>query len=249
MMQEEAERLRPKVKAIPNLERSKKMRTRLHEKVRETMDPVVGLTYVTEYLPSRDQEMEPHYQCELCGNQGQANGMMSHVLGTKHRENFMDTKGGTTRVNLSRDALLRAVRPYRENNRRLNDLIKTKISDLEYPWPPGKAPWSGEWRGSGVPPVVREGGSYSTQEKPVVNRGTKLPPPDSILPPSSVDEAIRMLEVGKRITELVMGYSGAGVSGKDARVMTVIMDSLVKRAVDNLADDGREASRRPLGGK
>ena len=58
-----------------------------------------------------------------------------------------------------------------------------------------------------------------------------------------------MLEVGMRITELVMGYSGAGVSGKDARVMTVIMDSLVNRAVDNLAGDGREASRRPLGGK
>jgi len=246
--EEEAERLRPKVVVIPNLERTKKVPTRLHEKVREAMDPVVGLAYIMEILPSSDQEVEPHYQCELCGAQGQANGMLSHVLGTKHRENFMDIKRGITRVNLSRDALLREVRPYRENNRRLSDLIKTKISDEEYSWPPGKAPWAAERGGNGVPPVGR-GGSCTTEKKPVVNGGTKLPPPDSILPPSSVDEAIRMLEVGKRITKLAMEFSGSGVSEKDANVMTVIMDSILNRALDNLADGGREAPSRPLGGK
>ena len=145
--------------------------------------------------------------------------------------------------------MLRAVKPYNENNRRLNDLITTKISDLEYPWPPGKAPWAAEWGGSGVPPVVREGGPFSAEKKPVVNGGSKLPPPDSILPPSSVEEAIRMLEVGKRIIELGMGFSKAGVSEKDARVIAVIMDSILNRAVDNLADDGRKASRRSLGGE
>jgi len=248
MTQEDVERLMPGVVVIPNLGRTKKIPTRLHEKVLEAMDPVVGLKYITEYLPSSDQEMEPHYQCELCGSQGQANGMMSHVLGTKHRENFMDTKRGI-RNNLSRDALLRAVKPYSENHRRLNDLITTKISDLEYPWPPGKAPWAAEWGGSGVPPVVREAGSCPAEKKPVGYGGSKLPTPDSIRPPSSVEEAIRMLEVGKRITELVMGFSGAGVSDTDARVITVIMDSILNRAVDNLADDGRKASRRPLGGK
>ena len=50
MTEEEAERLRPKVIVIPNLERTKKVPTRLHEKVREAMDPVVGLAYITEYL-------------------------------------------------------------------------------------------------------------------------------------------------------------------------------------------------------
>ena len=101
MTREEAESKRPTVMLIPNLEPIKKIPIRLHEKVREAIDPVVGLKYITEYLPSSDQEMEPHYQCDLCGSQGQANGMMSHVLGSKHRENFMDTKRGI-RNNLSR---------------------------------------------------------------------------------------------------------------------------------------------------
>ena len=145
--------------------------------------------------------------------------------------------------------MLRAVRPYSENNRRLNDLITTKISDQEYPWPPGKAPWAAEWGGSGVPPVVREGGSCSAEKKQAGNGGSKFPTPDSIRPPSSVEEAIRMLEVGRRITELVMGFNGAGVSETDVRVIAVIMDSILNRAVDNLADDGRKASRRSLGGE
>ena len=92
MTREDVERLMPGVVVIPNFERTKKMPTRLHEKVLEAMDPVVGLKYITEFLSSSDQEMEPYYQCELCGNHGQANGMMSHVLGTKHREKFMETK-------------------------------------------------------------------------------------------------------------------------------------------------------------
>merc|ERR1719431_2343133 len=94
MTEEEAERERPKVKVIPNLESVKKIPTRLHEKVREAMDPVVGLKYITEIMPSSNLEMEPHCQRELCGALGQANGMMGHLMGTKHREMFLDTKVG-----------------------------------------------------------------------------------------------------------------------------------------------------------
>jgi len=42
-------------------------------------DPVVGLKFITELLPENDPEMEPHYECQLCGAQGQANGMFSHL--------------------------------------------------------------------------------------------------------------------------------------------------------------------------
>ena len=40
-------------------------------------------------------EMEPFYECNLCNNQGEANGMVNHVLGRGHREKFfgqMDDK-------------------------------------------------------------------------------------------------------------------------------------------------------------
>ena len=41
---------------------------RLHEKIKETKEPVVGLDYVQEYIAVSDPEMEPHYECELCGS-------------------------------------------------------------------------------------------------------------------------------------------------------------------------------------
>ena len=76
----EARRLMLTVRVIPNPESvKKKIPNRLHEKVREANDPVVGLKFITELLPENDPEMEPHYECQLCGAQGQANGMFSHL--------------------------------------------------------------------------------------------------------------------------------------------------------------------------
>merc|ERR1711970_274870 len=106
---------------------------------------------------------------------------MGHLMGTKHREMFMDTKVSSI-GSMSRVALLRRVTPYSENNRRLSDLITTKISDFEYPWPPGKAPWAVGRGMSGVAPVINDVGSSSTEKKLVLKGGTKLPPPDSIVP-------------------------------------------------------------------
>jgi hypothetical protein len=65
----EAER-GPKVIPIPNPESTKKkVPVRLHEKIKETRDPVVGLDFIREYIAVSDPEMEPHYECDLCGNQ------------------------------------------------------------------------------------------------------------------------------------------------------------------------------------
>ena len=60
----------PTVIPIPNPESTKKkIPIRLHEKIRETRDPVVGLEFIKEWIVVSDAEMEPHYECELCGNQ------------------------------------------------------------------------------------------------------------------------------------------------------------------------------------
>ena len=59
----------PTVIPIPNPESTKKkVPVRLHERIKETRDPVVGLDFVQEYIAVSDPEMEPHYECELCGS-------------------------------------------------------------------------------------------------------------------------------------------------------------------------------------
>ena len=65
--------------AIPNPEKTKvKVPIRLETKLRETLEPVVGMVYIVEYIPVSDAEMEPHYECELCPGQGQANCIFNH---------------------------------------------------------------------------------------------------------------------------------------------------------------------------
>lgn len=72
----------PGIVQIPNPRPSRvKVPVRLHQKIRECPDPIVGLDFISEILPVSDPEMEPHYRCGLCGNQGIANGMFAHLTG------------------------------------------------------------------------------------------------------------------------------------------------------------------------
>ena len=118
------------------------------------MDPVVGLNYIVEYVAISDIEMEPSYECQLCGSQGQANCMFSHIMGCKHRQKFVEKKYGDNPkyISLSQRDLLDIANKCRENEKNLSDLIRTVKSDEEYPWPAGKEPWSVEMGGSGIAP-------------------------------------------------------------------------------------------------
>ena len=52
------------VKQIPVPTSAKtKIPKRLHERIREAEDPIIGLQFITEYLPESDPQMEPHYEC------------------------------------------------------------------------------------------------------------------------------------------------------------------------------------------
>jgi len=66
----------------------------LIDKIRENSTPVVGLDFIKEFVPVSNSEMEPHYECSLCDSQGQANGMFCHLMGQKHRRNFLDSLYG-----------------------------------------------------------------------------------------------------------------------------------------------------------
>ena len=86
--------------------------------------------------------------------------------------------------------LLRIANKYSENDKKLSGLIKTIQSDLEYPWPPSKAPWAVERGGSGVPPVGARGHAggggrdkrRDVKEMSEVPRVCKLPAPSSVMP-------------------------------------------------------------------
>ena len=41
-----------------------KIPMRLHERIVNSEEPIIGLEYITEFLPESDPEMEPHYKCE-----------------------------------------------------------------------------------------------------------------------------------------------------------------------------------------
>merc|ERR1719309_215797 len=99
--------------------------------------------------------MDPHYECDLCGSKGIANGMFSHVMGHKHRQQVMkhNHPGDSRYIDRSQKECLEYAVQHSENQLKLSDLIKRIESDTEYPWPPGKAPWSIEQGGTGVPPM------------------------------------------------------------------------------------------------
>ena len=84
----------PGVKPIPNPPSAKvKVPIRLQERIRKSDDPVVGLRHVKEFLAESDPEMEPHYECRLCGNKGTSNSMFSHIMGGRHRQLFAEMIG------------------------------------------------------------------------------------------------------------------------------------------------------------
>ena len=137
----------PGVKPIPNPPSAKvKVPIRLQERIRGSDDPVVGLRYIKEFIAESDPEMEPHYECRLCGNKGTSNSMFSHIMGGRHRQLFAEKIGH--RGAYSQRDLLRLARDNNENNSRMSKLMETIRSDIEYPaWPAGWRP--GLWREAG----------------------------------------------------------------------------------------------------
>ena len=109
----------PSVIPIPHPEKTKlKVPIHLHDKIKETRDPVIGLDYIKEYIAVSDCEAEPHYKCDLCGNQGIANGMFLHLMGQKHHQWFLEViyeDDQTPYMDLTQGDLFRYAREFAEN--------------------------------------------------------------------------------------------------------------------------------------
>lgn len=135
----------------------KKVPVRLVEKLRETTTAIVGLHTIHEIIACSNAEVEPYYECTLCGQQGEANAMFQHLQGKPHRSKFLQEMypdnrryidGSLNQVFLEREIERLGLR---ENN----DLgqINTVYSDEMFPWTAGKAPWSVEQGGTGIVPT------------------------------------------------------------------------------------------------
>jgi len=131
----------------------KKVPSYLMDKIRENSNPVVGLDFVKEFVPVSNSEMEPHYECSLCDSQGQANGMFCHLMGQKHRRNFLNSLyGHTMEANKLTPAQLRELVMMYDERKNIIGRIATINSDTSYPWPHGKEPWNIDNGGTGIAP-------------------------------------------------------------------------------------------------
>ena len=152
----------------------------------------------------------------MCGNKGTSNGMFSHLNGLSHKRNVAPR-------HLSKEALSRFIVEHSQNNQDLSELIETIQSDAAYPWPAGKNPrglerggpgemedWAATGGGGGRKRPLRAeseerqaraAGGFGAEASP----GVKLPYPDSLERPQTKEEGEEMIEMGKRLFDLVLG--------------------------------------------
>jgi len=209
----------------PSTQTRVKVPVTLAEKIKECNEPLVGLAHVREVLPISNREMEPHYYCDLCTQQGQANCMLLHLKGRVHRQTWVDNKyrGVAHMVELSQadlKARAREMDERKEEEERLKrgepSAIETIYSDEAFPWPAGKAPWLRENGGTGVVP---EGAleklrfrkiSVDVAEEEFKSTTTTaaatalLPVKEAVQEPRNIKEAKQMLALAESLVAAVV---------------------------------------------
>jgi len=233
----------PGIRPIPNPKPLKvKIPMRLAERVKGATEPVVGLAFITELLTESDPEMEPHYECELCGSLGTSNSMFSHLMGFKHRQAFAVEKLGQRYAGMSQKELLNFANDHSENKKKLSLLIRTTRSDLKYPWPAGKAPWAEAMGGSGIAPAEsssRSNGSANLLHMAKGNSSSMsinsitLPRPED-LKPTTYKEAEEMMRIGRNLVEMALRSDHAHVSYEEKELLLSSLNSVLGRANINI---------------
>ena len=108
-------------------------------------------------------------------------------------------------------AMMKRVKRYAENKMRLADKIKTVQCDASYPWPAGKAPWSLEMGGTGIPPQAKHPlPSSRVRAAPLTSTpvpATLLPAPGTFQRPKNAEEAQEMLDTAMRMMQKVADFA------------------------------------------
>ena len=141
----------------------------------------------------------------------------------------------------------------------------------EYPWPSGKAPWSVERGGTGIPPDrARENwgkNAEGLEEKLTVvervvrgteergrgreggSRGISLSSLSSLQPPTDKQEALKMISIAEKLLENGMDFLKPQLSSQELRLMKMTTTSVFTmlfskgRETTNGHDSPREQSR------
>jgi hypothetical protein len=203
----------------------KKVPIRLHQKIMESTEPAIGLSYVEEFIPISNKEMEPHYCCTLCNNQGIANGMFSHVHGKKHRLKVVEKVYPDDPTEFQMKDLRAYAMEHRENGE-AEHLIKTITSDELYPWPKEDKPWALENDGTNVAPegaIENFGITKNTKQQKFSIREEILPHPSEITAPTNKDEAEQLIRF---YAELMKGVADS-IGGDEGRKAAAHIDQEV----------------------
>lgn len=149
------------IRLAEQVKKEKKIPVRLHAKLLEVKQPIVGLKFITEIRAISDIEAEPFYECKLCNNQGEAHGMVNHVIGRGHRERFLTQKYHKDYSAWGTAAFTEYVETDAENDLLEKSTVYTTVhSDELYPWNNGKAPWCIERGGTGHEPTYGRGSKF-----------------------------------------------------------------------------------------
>merc|ERR1719309_28354 len=97
--------------------------------------------------------------------------MFSHIMGFNHRRKVIE-KHRNASIDWTQQQCLVWATNHAENSSMLSNSINTVRDDALYPWPSGKAPWSIEKGGTGLPPEdSKENFGRNTMER------KHVPPP------------------------------------------------------------------------
>merc|ERR1719509_9571 len=171
-------------------------------------------------------------------------------MGSRHRQMVAEIickneiKNGQRKyLNMKHGDLMKFAMKHNENNEKISSRIRTTRSDEEYPWPPGKAPWSIEKGGTGVAPDNARNWSKNSGEKmepkPIhredsppskmnVKPQAKLPPPNKLKAPQNLEEMKKYLELGSRMVKMAIDYNDDMGEPMKSRLMGTLA-SMVSR--------------------
>ena len=101
-------------------------------------EPVIGLHYIEEFLTETNTNAnEPRYTCNLCVVTGEVEPTWSHLIGSKHRQNYMEM---TLSMKVDKSTIRQAAFEVEMREGRDVKKITRTISDAKYPMPQNLKP-------------------------------------------------------------------------------------------------------------
>jgi len=249
----------------PSTQTRVKVPVTLREKIKECNEPLVGLAHVREVLPISNREMEPHYYCNLCNQQGQANCMLLHLKGRVHRQAWVDRifRGNADMVELSQADLkvkAKEMDERKDEEERVRrgepSAIETIYSDEAFPWPAGKAPWLKENGGTGLVPEgalekfgvssrCRQISVAAAEEefKTTFSRAPTLPDIRTIQEPRSTEEAKQMLALAESMIATVVESNQLNLKEREVMMMKAGAAVLNLKLGEDVEEQGFRSKR------